>query len=313
MANAYKAQAEAPVRAMLVGDPGTGKTGALAPLVDAGFKLRILDYDGNLEPLFKFVKDKEKLANVDFLHFEDPMRLMGQFMAPAGIPTAFTDGVRALDHWKYKDGDKEIDLGASKDWGPDTIVVLDSLTKMGDAAMRRAMKLLNKTPVNTTKQTWGLAMAEQAYFIERLTSNTNRHHVIVLAHLRMISPKGIEKGDDETVKTIKERVIDMIDTKFFPRALGYELPQTIGGEFPTLLKMQIVHKPGNKVFRKLITVPQEHLDIKVPTPDLPPELDISDGMLKVFSALSPNAVAAVMGKGVPALPHVATEEGVSHE
>jgi hypothetical protein len=36
------------VKAMLAADSGSGKTGALACLVDAGFNLRILDFDNGL-------------------------------------------------------------------------------------------------------------------------------------------------------------------------------------------------------------------------------------------------------------------------
>ncbi len=59
-----------------------------------------------------------------------------------------------MDRWKYTEDGEEVDLGASKDWGPDTVVVLDSLTAMGTAAFRRQMSLMNKTPLNTTQQLW---------------------------------------------------------------------------------------------------------------------------------------------------------------
>src|ERR1700733_9823756 len=131
---------------LVVGYPGTAKTGSLASLLNAGYKLRMIDFDGNADPLLQYA-DTAMLKNLDIAYFEDRMRSGQSFIEPVGIPTAFANALRQLDDWKTQDAEgKEVSLGSSSDWGPDTIVVLDSLTKMGDAAFRRAMKLLNKTP-----------------------------------------------------------------------------------------------------------------------------------------------------------------------
>lgn len=291
MANAAKMAQQAPVRAMIVGYPGSGKTGALVSLVNAGFKLRVLDFDGNTEPLLKF-SDPAMLHNVDIAYFEDKLKPQGQFIEPVGIPKAFVNALNMMNHWKYEEDGQVVDLGKSSDWGPDTIVVLDSLTKQGDAAFRRAAKLLNKTSANITQQVWKLAMDEQAAFIEMLTSAENRHHVIVLAHLKMISPKDVMKGDDDTTVDIKKQIAEIVPTRLWPRALGRELPQVIGGEFPTLLLAEAEYK-GTGMRRVLRTVPRPDLDIKLPAPNIPPTLDIADGLLKVFQALSPSSVALV--------------------
>lgn len=300
MANAAKLLNYAPVRALAVGYPKAGKTGMLAVLANAGFKLRILDFDGNLEPLLLHLKP-EAYSRVDAIYFEDKLRKGAQFIEPVGIPTAFTNALNAMDEWKYTEEDgTEVNLGASKDWGPDTIVVLDSLTKMGDAAFRRAYKMLGKNPSNITQQVWMLAMNEQAAFIEKLTSNINKFHVIVLAHLKMISPKDIQKGDEDLTKELKQRVADLVPTRYFPRALGQELPQVIGGEFPTLIQVKAKYR-GNKAIRVIETVANESIDLGVPAPDLPAELPLETGMLTIFKALSPGSVDLVMGKSSPHL------------
>lgn len=295
MTNAANLVRTLPVRCLLLGHPGAGKTGALAPLLNAGFKMRMLDFDGNLEPLLQFT-DPGKLSNLDVLHFEDKMRLGSGFMEPVGIPTAFKNALNALDNWVYEEGGEKIDLGCSKDWGPDTIVVVDSLTKMGDAAFRRAQKMLNKNPTNTTQQVWGLAMAEQLAFVERLTSTSNRHHTIVLAHMKIIAPKDSGKGDSELTEDLKKRMAEVVPTRYYPRALGYELPQTIGGEFSTALVMETEYV-GMKARRYLKSIPSELLDLKIPAPNFPAKLDIADGMLTVFKALSPGSVELVMKGG----------------
>jgi hypothetical protein len=294
---------------MVAGYPGTAKTGADAVLVSAGFKVRILDYDGNLEPLWNY-SDPAMHGNVSAIHFEDPIKVGPQFTAPSGVPSAFANGLHAMDRWRFyedtgefvlpnvKDGGerKIVDLGSSKDWGPDTIVILDTMTKMGDAAFYRAMALLGKTPANMTIQGQMLAQNEQLAFIKKLRSPSNRFHVIVNAHLKTISPKDVAKGDTELTADLKARIANIVPTKLFPRALGQELPQHIGGEFSALVKCENKPLAGGRVKRIIRTQPEAILDIKVPAP-IPPELPIENGLLAIFNALSPGSVAAVCDPG----------------
>ncbi len=273
-------------RIMMVGYPKSGKTGSLACLVNAGFKLRILDFDGNLDVLFQFC-DEDKLENIDYVPLEDKMRMGAKVIEPSGLPSAFPSAMKMLDRWKYDDPEtgEEVDLGQSKSWGPDTIVVLDSLTSMGDAAMRYALAMANRNSLNTRDSDWGVAMGLQSNFIERLTSKTNRHHVIVLAHLKMVGPRDVRKGDDDLTETIKKREGDLVETRLYPSALGRQLPPVIGGHFPTLLQARVTHKHG-KMKRTLTAVPRPELDLGVPVPDLPDNLTIEDGMLEIMERLT---------------------------
>lgn len=300
MANAAKLAQKAPVRAMLVGYPGAGKTGALSPLVSAGYKIRMLDFDGNYEPLLKF-SDPAMLGNVDIVHFEDKMRMGAKGFEPVGQPTAFKRALDMMDRWKYTDADgTEVDLGASKDWGCDTIVVLDSLTTMGEAAMARVRSMLNKTMLNTTQQVWGIAQGEQDEFIKKLTSKANNFHVVVLAHLKLVGPKEITAGDDDLTKELKAKAADVTPTRLFPSALGKALPPLIGGHFPTLLLVEPEYLAGNRAVRKIKSMPRPDLDLKAPIPELPATLDLSDGMKKIFDILAPPLAECVnTGASVP--------------
>lgn len=291
MTSAAKLAQTFPVRAMLIGFPGSAKTGSLACLANAGFKLRVLDYDGNLEPLIRYT-NPEALENIDIVSLEDKLRGGQRFVETVGMPNAFADGLKMMDRWKYTDSDgEEIDFGVpKKDWGLDTVLVLDSLTTMGKASMRRAMALMNKTPMNTTDGTWGLAMKEQEAFVEKLTSMDNHFHVIVTAHKKLISPKDIRKGDSELTAELKERAADLIPTRYYPSALGQALPPEIGGHFPTILELTSEVKSGKsgKYVRHAINaVPRPELDLKIPVPEIPSGLTVEeDGMLKVFEAIT---------------------------
>src|SRR5262245_24276048 len=105
---------------LLIGDSKSGKTGALASLV-AKYKLRILDFDNGLDILAQLVRrdNPDKLENVEFRTLRDKIRATPLGSVVDGTATAFIDGLRMLDHWKYGD----VDLGVPSTWGPDTIFV----------------------------------------------------------------------------------------------------------------------------------------------------------------------------------------------
>lgn len=294
MANGTKLAENGSVRMLLTGFPGAGKTGALASLANAGFKLRVLDFDGNPESLLHFT-DKAALPLIDVVALEDPIGMSGQFLDVKGIPTAFVRGVQLLDRWRYEDSDgtpdektgkRWIDLGASKDWGPDTIVVVDGLTGLGAAAMARSKAMGNKTLLNVSQPTWGMAIAEQSAFIRRLTAASNRHHVIVISHLKMVGPKEIQQSDDQMTRDLKERAADLVPTRFYPTALGWAMPQQIASEFPIVVNIE-VRARGKTMSRRFNVAPRPDMDLKLPVKKIDElgELSPRNGLLTLFKAL----------------------------
>lgn len=283
---ADKIAAKQPVRMMIVGYPGTAKTGMIASLANAGYKIRMLDYDGNSQSLLAFT-DKDKLSNIDIVFLEDRMRNGDRFIETTGVPTAFRAGLDLMDEWKYKEPDgTEVNLGKSKNWGCDTILVLDSLTSMGLASFRRQQSLSNKTPLNTTEQVWGLAMAQQEAFIEKITSESNNFHTIALSHLKIVGPKDLRKEDDDVTKAIKAEMQELIPNRLFPSALGKALPPVIGGHFPILVEASNDFK-GSAVKRVIRVVPRPELDLKLPSKVSFDKADVSDGLARIFAELAP--------------------------
>ena len=288
MANAAKLAANPAVRMLLMGYPGAGKTGALASLANAGFKLRILDFDGNPESLILHT-EPDKLQNIDIMSFEDPLKEKSGHVGPEGLPKAFANALKAMDHWKYVDDDgTEVDLGQSKDWGPDTVVVLDGLTGLGKAAMRRAQAVMNKTPLNTTQAVWGLAIADQEAFIEKLTSAANRFHLVCISHLKMVGPKDIGSGDVDLTREIKMQQADLVPTRLYPSALGWALPQTIGQHFPVIVNISVEVR-GKSVRRQFAVSPRQDMDLKMPSKAELGELGVENGLLRIFEALGAKA------------------------
>ena len=97
---------------LIEGDSGSGKSGSLASLVKAGYKLRILDFDNGLEPLKQFIlRDcPDKIDNVEFVSLRD-VRKAGPEGPTVTSAKAFMKGVKLLDKWKYTNDDgTETDL-----------------------------------------------------------------------------------------------------------------------------------------------------------------------------------------------------------
>ena len=276
------------VKALLIGYPGSAKTGSLASLANAGYNIRILDFDRNIDPLFEYV-NKDCMKNVSVIQFADKLvskkfssrKGFIEKIVPNGPPTAFARALKAMNEWP------EDDLGGVDTWGPNDVLVLDSLTTMGEAAMRRVLHMNNRLAKGPRQSDWGIAQSEQANMLEIL--KTYNCHILVTAHLKMIGPKFIDDlTDDDTVEDLAEAVkqametaTGLIPTKLFPSALGRALPQEIGKLFPFIIRY-VSRTRGNKVERVISLTPSEDCDTKIPLTGLPKDLGVEDGLLKIF-------------------------------
>lgn len=296
--------ADTKVIMMIAGWPGSGKTGAIASLLNAGYKVRVLDYEGNYQPLLKFT-DPEMLKNLDIVTLQDQLRGGDQqAIEPEGIPTAFNGGLKLLQgDWKYQNPDgTETNLGRSKDWGSDTVLVVDSLTANGEAAFRRARKMMNKTASNTTAAVWGAAVDDQIAMIQALKHSRRKHHLIYLAHLQMIGPdipmltkEDKTSGLDEIKVQMAEERAGLMSTRLYPRAVTRNASQVIAKEFPTLLLAERKMKQG-KPIRVLRTTAGEELDLKFPAKNPEPEYPIETGLATIFETLGARAPEKKKGK-----------------
>ena len=249
------------VKLLLTGDSGSGKSGALASLVAAGYHLRILDMDNGLDSLKSFVmKDCPSAAdNVEFITLRDDPET-----TPTGIkvkkPKAFISAMKLLDHWKYDDGGTPVDLGKPGEWGPDCILVLDSLSFFSDAAFDWAESM---NPGSKEPRQWYYA-AQQAVesALALLTSGSFRTNVIVSAHVRYsTSDDGRNKG--------------------YPNAIGSALGPTIPRYFNHWAQCE--NKAGKRTIRTAATA---MFDLKNTKPfEMKADYDISTGLADFFAVL----------------------------
>ena len=131
------------VKLLAYGEPKTGKTGSLVSLVQADFKLFILDFDNLLGILRRQVLAQcpDKIDNIHFVSLMDKYKVGVKGSEYGGKPTAYLDSLRLLNCWK----DDDEDFGNPAEWPDDHILVIDSLSRWCDACYNLHDQMTPKT------------------------------------------------------------------------------------------------------------------------------------------------------------------------
>lgn len=241
---------------LLIGESGTGKTGSLTSLVKAGYKLRILDFDSGLDVLRLFVQKEcpSKLKDVEYVSLRDIKHATSAGAVIPGGPKTFLTAMKYLDNWP--------ELGKPAEWGPECILVLDSLSFLSDAAEDWAKTVV---PIGRGGQDGRAVVGEAQRAVEMmlglLTNPAFKTNVIVTAHITYTDmPDGQKKGQ--------------------PIAPGVKLGAVIPRYFNTTLLL--VSSSGGK--RTMKTVSNGLIDLKNPSPfSIPPELPIETALATIFA------------------------------
>lgn len=246
------------VKALVIGDSGSGKTGALASLVKAGYRIRVLDMDNKVQSgiLPQILKREcpDKISMVDFEAYRDQFKSTDS-LGPIfdGLPKAFNQALKALDKWP--------DGSIPRQWGPQVVLVLDSLTFLSDAAFNWAKGM---SPTTKEPRQW-FYTAQQAVenTIAMLTDKSFATNVLVLAHVSWQNrPDGSMKG--------------------YPASVGQALGPTIPAYFDNMVFCQADAKGK----RTIQTVATAMLDLKNPASfTMPPALPIETGLADFFKTL----------------------------
>lgn len=252
---------------LLIGDAKSGKTGSLVSLVKAGYKLRILDMDNLLDVLKYMVIEQcpEMLGNVEFRTLRDRRKPTPIGMVMDGPPKAFADATKMLDHWRYKDDSgNDIDLGRPSEWGPDCILVIDSLSRLCDAAydFREPLTPKGKGGESYIPAIYGDAQDAIEYVLAGITAKSYQTNVIVIAHVQYMDlPDGTKKG--------------------FPQGVGQKLSPKIPQYFPSVV---LYTNQGGK--RQIQTNSSPLIDLANPKPfAMAPKYPIETGLADFFAVL----------------------------
>ena len=254
------------VKLLLLGDAKSGKTGSLVSLVEAGYTLRILDLDNLLDFLKGQILKRcpDRLDSVEFRTLRDEYKGTDAGMIISGKPRAWIDSLKLLNRWQYKEPDgTEVDYGVPATWGPDVILVIDSLTRWSDAcyAFHEVM-----TPSGTKGQdgraVYGNAQRDLEKQLAALTSKTFATNVIVICHGLYLD-------------------LDDGKTKIFPQSLGNKLAPKIPTYFPNYIRYT------KEVENRVIQLTSDRMiDLSTTRPDLLDKtLPVDTGLAKIFVAL----------------------------
>ena len=248
---------------LLIGDSGTGKTGALASLASAGYKLRIIDLDNGLSVLYSALKAKDPaaLSRVEYISIRDARVASSLGITISGVPKAFPSVCKMLTNWHPASiGQTGTILGKPSEFGEDTILVIDSLTYLGDAAWDWA-KALNPS-AKDDRQIYGIAQDAISNVLHLLTGADMHTNVIVIAHVNWIErPDGTTRG--------------------YPTAIGKALSTKISTFFNITALTESSGSPPRRTIRTASTA---LVDLKSPvlmSPQLPQETGLAEFFTKL--------------------------------
>lgn len=241
---------------LYIGNSSTGKTGSLVSLVEAGYSLRILDFDNGIGTLAQFIKHRcpDKLRNVSYIPLRDKFKASAAGIVAAGAPVAFKNCLQSLEKWD--------DGSIPSEWGPKTILVLDTLTTLSQAAYTWFDAL--NPGVKDKRQVFYAAQQAIESVLMNLTAETFPVHVIVISHV-----------------TYNEE-----ETKGYASALGKAMGPKIPRHFNNLILAESSGS-GDNVKRVIRTSPTGVVDLKTEAPfKLTKTLPLETGMATLFEILS---------------------------
>lgn len=271
---------------LLLGDAKSGKTTALASLVNAGYNLRILDMDNLLDGLKERVLAEcpDKIDNVEFRTLRDKYKSSPLGIVLDGPAKAFVDALKMLDNWKYDD----VDLGPPKEWGSDSILVIDSLSRLCDAAydFHAFMMKPGKSGEIDGRAVYGQAQDAVEMVLANLTSKTFETNVIVICH--------------GTYMELPDKT-----TKIFPQGVGQKLSPKIPQYFPVYVRLK------NTAGKRTLQIESDiMIDLAMPRMNAFKEktLPVDTGLATIFQTLQAQPPVA---KPAPAATQVARPKAVT--
>lgn len=278
MASLTQHQSSTATKMLLLGDSGSGKTGALCSLAGVGYNLRILDLDNGLDVVKNILTDstapygKDAASRVNFVTLTEKMKMVAN--KPVAVSAnVWSRTMNLLSNWT--DGEEK--FGPVTTWGPNDILVVDSLTLLGTAAMNHILSLNGRLGQHPYQSDWGLAQSLLESLLQMLFSTELRCNVIMLCHITMMG-ESVTGADGKTLNDVGVR-------KGYPNALGRSLPRRIGQYFNTSL-MVTTSGTGAGVRRNIVTTTNGTVDLKNSHPiKVKPSYPQATGLADYFLAV----------------------------
>lgn len=292
-----------PFKPIVIGESGAGKTGALASLVCAGYRLRIIDTDKGIAILKALLTNArypyaaycaargiDIAKAVEFVHVDTPMSLktttmnVGHGRTKSEVILAPKNGnawgkiVQAMEKWPDEPDEK---LKHIENWDDSIIGVLDTLTTtayMGFYFLQELNGHLGSREEGREYQRdIGGAQSQLRRLLEFISSSSVKCNFIINSHIRRID---VTRGFGENPAARAEAQAP-VDPKGFPAAIGNALSPQIGVRFNDLFAVEQTGS-GNNVRRRISTIPVNNTSTKTSTA-FEPEYDVSTGLAEIFA------------------------------
>lgn len=257
------------VKMMVLGISGSGKTGLIGNLAEAGYRIFAMDFDDGMDILMdEGVMKKEFRKNVYFKTLKDNALSVGSALVPQA--TAWKGFIAALSKWEEVDSadpTKKINLGNFRSWGPKDILWIDSCTIMSDACLNETLAKASRLGHRPQIQDYGAAMDDIQSTFELLYSPHCKCNVVVTSHLQFAA--------DENFGGARKAMVSVLGNKLAPK-----IPRYFNNM--VLLEKRVV--AGN-VTRKILTRGNATVDLKVSRPSTI-DAEIEPNLAKLFTLLT---------------------------
>ena len=272
-----------PVKMIVVGESGTGKTGALAGLVDAGYKVRLLDLDNGARIVRNLMQsgryNRANLKNFSSITFTEKMRPINGRIVPVAA-TVWSKSMNAISHWRDTDGN---DFGDITTWGDDCVLAVDTLSTLGAAAFNhhRAMngRLQGEVSGNTWRRDIGTAQVYVEDFLKLIFDQTVRCNVVLNTHLTYSKLNGQMPTEEEQAQAARDKHV--IELYGFPSAIGKAAGPKMPKYFNDLLYVKLI---GNNSM--IYTTRMDNIGVKTSAPGIvKPSYPIATGLADYFKAV----------------------------
>lgn len=268
-------QSSKTAKLLLLGDSGSGKTGACIALAAAGYNLRYVDFDNGLAVVRNLSAGAnasypvEVRSRIHYQTFTNKMKNVGGKLVP-GKASAWDRAIKAIEHWKElkASGDPAVppevvlDLGPLTSWTDNDVLIIDSLSFAAIAAFNNVLSMNGRLGQRAEQGDWFAAQQMVEGLLAQLYDDEVRCNVIVCAHINY------RQGDDKITRGQVE-------------SLGKALSPKIGRYFNDTIMMQTV---GGK--RSLVTTSTNEVELKSSAPtSIRSRYPIETGLADYFKAI----------------------------
>jgi len=243
---------EEPMKVLLIGNSGSGKTGALASLARAGYRLHILDFDRGTSILRNILRaERECLQRIEVETLTDVYKSVGAKVIPGKVQ-AWAKGMDILTKW------------TTEHQSLDDVIVVDSLNFATKAAFNWILQLANRLSAPKEIQDWGAAQDLVEAFLFKLYSQETKCHVICTSHITYFG-----SGDSD------------IQVGYPATAVGRSFSPKVPRFFNSCL---LVRNTGTGAAskREIYTKPIDHVDLKTESLEVSDRYQLKNGLAEYF-------------------------------